>query len=170
MLDHPNKHTRRQVNGLVAAGAAALALPDLAFAAAGDKQIFTYKKVGDLEIQADVYNGMPGTRRPTVVWIHGGALIVGQRSGTMQRFHERLLAADWTVVSIDYRLAPETKLPAILDDVRDAFRWVHDEGSERFGADPDRICVAGGSAGGFLSLCAGFLVKPAPKAIVSFWG
>jgi len=88
----------------------------------------------------------------------------------IQRFHERLLAEDWTVVSIDYRLAPETKLPAILEDARDAYRWVHDEGPERFGADPARISVAGGSAGGFLTLCVGFLAKPKPKALVSFWG
>lgn len=170
MRDHRHNYTRRRFHGLLAAGAAAFALPSAVSAAAAEKRTFTYKKVGDLPVEADVYNAAPGKRRPTVVWIHGGALIVGQRSGVMQRFHQRLLEADWTVVSIDYRLAPETRLPDILADVRDAFRWVHDEGPKEFGADPERIAVAGGSAGGFLSLSAGFLVEPKPKAIVSFWG
>ncbi|HEV3339175.1 MAG TPA: alpha/beta hydrolase [Pirellulales bacterium] len=162
--------TRRQFNGLLAAGAASLAHPRTVIAAAANKQTLTYKKVGELEIQADVYNSAPGKRQPTVIWIHCGALIVGHRSGVIQRFHEQLLTEDWTVVSIDYRLAPETKMPDILDDVRDACRWVHEEGSERFGTDPDRIAVAGGSAGGFLTLCTGFLAEQKPKALVSFWG
>ena len=108
-------------------------------AAPADKQTFTYKTVGDLPIQADVYNSATGKQRPTVIWIHGGALIVGHRGGVIQRFHERLLAADWIVVSIDYRLAPETKLPAILEDVRDAYRWVQQEGPAKFGVDPELI-------------------------------
>ena len=168
MMKRRHRPTRRQFTALAAAGAASLAWPRTA--AAVEKRTFTYKKVGDVEIEADVYNAAPGARRPTVVWIHGGALIVGNRSGVIQRFHERLLAAEWTVVSIDYRLAPETKLPGILEDVSHAYRWVHEEGPQRFGADPDRIAVSGGSAGGYLTLCTGFLGRPKPKALVSFWG
>lgn len=123
MFDLLSPTTRRQFNSLAAVGAASLAMPGAADAA-DDKQTFTYKTVDGLEIQADVYNAAPTPRRPAVIWIHGGALIVGHRSGVMARFHQRLLAADWTVISIDYRLAPETRLPAILEDVRDAYRWV----------------------------------------------
>ncbi len=134
-------------------------------------QTFTYKKAEGLEIQADVYNaGKSGSRRPTVIWIHGGALIVGNRTGVSGPLQKRLLANDWTIVSIDYRLAPETKLPAILEDVQDACRWVREQGPQLFGVDPERIAITGGSAGGYLTLCAGFLAKPAPKALVSFWG
>ena len=69
----PVKHTRRQFNTFLATGATSLILPRTSVAAAPDKQTFTYKRVGDLEIQADVYNSMPGKRRPTVIWIHGGS-------------------------------------------------------------------------------------------------
>jgi acetyl esterase/lipase len=73
-------------------------------------------------------------------------------------------------VSIDYRLAPETKLPAILDDVRAAVAWVRAEGPRSWGARTDRIAVLGGSAGGYLTLASGFLIEPRPAALVSFWG
>ena len=52
------------------------------------------------------------------------------------------------VVSIDYRLAPETKLPAIVEDVQDACRWVRERGPKLFRIAPERLAVMGGSAGG----------------------
>src|SRR4051812_34951216 len=86
----------------------------------------TYKKVGDLEIKADVYRLDNNAILPVVVWIHGGALIMGSReSFKPSGIHERLLNLGMAVVSIDYRLAPETKLPAIIEDLEDAFKWVH---------------------------------------------
>jgi acetyl esterase/lipase len=100
------------------------------------------------------------------VWIHGGALIMGDRRGIDRRLLERLNKSGYTVVSIDYRLAPETKLPAILEDLTDAFGWVR----ARPEARSERVVVLGGSAGGYLTLMSGFVVKPRPAALVSFWG
>src|SRR5215470_3156750 len=87
-------------------------------------QTETYKTVDGLDIKADVYGAGTGAKRPAVVWIHGGALIMGSRRGVPRPLRERLLGYGYTIVSIDYRLAPETKLPGIIDDLRDAFRWV----------------------------------------------
>jgi Esterase/lipase len=80
-----------------------------------------------------------------------------------------LLDAGFSVASIDYRLAPETKLPGILDDVRDAFRWLR-RNAKTLGIDPSRAVVCGGSAGGYLTLMTGFALNPRPKALVSYWG
>src|SRR5262245_19452778 len=77
---------------------------------------YTYKKVGDLEIKADVYGAAPGQMRPVLVWIHGGALIGGNRTGMDRRICNPMLEAGCVVVSIDYRLAPETMLPEIIAD------------------------------------------------------
>ena len=55
-----------------------------ALAAGTRPQTFTYKTVGDCHIKADVYNASPETKQPIAVWIHGGALIMGDRRGIDQ--------------------------------------------------------------------------------------
>lgn len=152
---------------LVAAG-------NLLFAAESSGEIrkdtYTYKTVGNLKIMADVYREDDVRARPVVVWIHGGALINGHREGVNGRLKSAFLEAGYALVSIDYRLAPETKLPQIIEDLEDAFRWIREEGPGSFRAEPDRIAVVGGSAGGYLTLVAGYRVQPRPVALVSLWG
>jgi acetyl esterase/lipase len=131
---------------------------------------YTYKTVGDLPIKADVYR-LPGDEvRPALVWIHGGALISGHRGGIRAEQRQRYLDAGFVVVAIDYRLAPETKLKGILEDVQDAFKWLRAKGPTLFKIDPKRVVVVGHSAGGYLTLMTGFAVEPRPQALVSFYG
>lgn len=134
------------------------------------KQTFTYKKIDDLEIKLDVYRRDDDQPRKVAVWIHGGALMNGGRQGVSGRVKKDMLAAGYALVSIDYRLAPETKLPKIVEDLEDAFRWIRKEGPSKFNADTSRIAVLGGSAGGCLTLTSGFRVQPPPTVLVSFWG
>ena len=130
-----------------------------------------YKVVDGREVEADVIGARPGASKPCVVWIHGGGLIFGSRKASPRGpFLRALLERDFVIVSIDHRLAPETKLPDIIEDVRDAWRWIHDVGPGCFGIDPARVAMAGGSAGAYLSLLAGYLFEPRPRALASFWG
>lgn len=131
---------------------------------------YVYKTANDLEIKADVFQYDDDKVRPVVVWIHGGALINGHRAGISGQVRQFASENDYLLVSIDYRLAPETKLPAIITDIEDAFGWLRARGPELFHADPDCIAVTGGSAGGYLALTAGFRVEPRPQVIVAFWG
>jgi acetyl esterase/lipase len=131
---------------------------------------YTYKTAAGCDIKADVYGADKAVRKPVVIFIHGGALIMGSRKGVTRPFHAGLLSSGYVVVSIDYRLAPETKLPAIIEDVRDAHRWVRKSGPKLFHVDPDRLAVAGGSAGGYLTQMTGFCVSPRPRALVSYFG
>lgn len=132
-------------------------------------QTLIFKTVGELELRADVYGISSAEPKPVIIWFHGGALIGGAR-GVCDDQLETFLEAGFTLVSPDYRLAPETKLPGIIEDVRDVCQWVRDKGPELLNIDPDRIVVGGDSAGGYLALMTGFCVEPRPKALVSFFG
>ena len=134
------------------------------------KRTYTYKTVGDLQIHADVYRRPDNIVRPAILYIHGGALIMGNRSWLDSVQTERYLNAGYTIIAIDYRLAPQTKLRQIVEDLEDAYRWVRIKGPELFWIDSTRIAVIGHSAGGYLALMAGFRLNPRPKAVVSFYG
>lgn len=131
---------------------------------------FTYKTIGDAQIEADVYRADDQIARPVVVWIHGGALMFGSRRNPPVRLLDLCRVAGCVLVSIDYRLAPDVQLPAIIEDLEDAFSWIRERGPELFQADPDRLVVAGGSAGGYLTMVSGFRIQPRPDALVSYWG
>jgi acetyl esterase/lipase len=130
----------------------------------------TYAVRGDCRLQADVFVPAAGGPRPVVVWLHGGALIMGHRRSLGAAQRDRYLNAGYAVVAIDYRLAPETQLPGIIEDLRDAFRWVRESGPGLFQADPERTAAVGHSAGGYLALMAGCCVEPPLSALVSFYG
>src|SRR5262245_57000136 len=134
------------------------------------KKTYTYKTADEVAIQADVYRPSDDKVRPAVVWIHGGALIVGSRNDVPLNLFQFCKREGFVLVSLDYRLAPEVKLPAIAADIRDAFRWLRKEGPRLFKVDPDRVVVTGGSAGGYLTLLVGSSVTPRPKALVAYWG
>jgi acetyl esterase/lipase len=135
-------------------------------------QTITFKTTAEIELKADIYGADPSnnTPKPVILWIHGGALIMGTRARIAPMQLEGYMNAGFVLVSIDYRLAPETKLPAIAEDVEDAIKWIRGAGTEEFGWDSSRLGVVGHSAGGYLALLTGHRASPAPKALVSFYG
>lgn len=128
----------------------------------------TYKEINGCAIKADVF--LPKIKRPPIlIYIHGGALISGSRKYLSPHQTRLFLKAGLAVIAIDYRLAPETKLPAIVTDIQDALKWAKGEATRLFDLDPERLVVVGGSAGGYLSLLSGTFAEK-PKAIVSWYG
>jgi acetyl esterase/lipase len=142
------------------------------------KTTVAYREVNGHKILAEVYRPEDAKIRPVIVWIHGGALITGNRKlgspkeqdVTRFDFLAFAKAEGYAVVSIDYRLAPETRLPEIISDIETAFRWLRGDGAKQFHLDPRRIVVAGESAGGYLTLITGYRVRPKPKALVALYG
>lgn len=129
----------------------------------------TYKQTPDCDIHLDIHRPDSEEQdRPAILWIHGGALINGSRNQRPKAF-SRYTALGYVVFSIDYRLAPETKLPEIIEDVHDALQWIRTRGPEIARIDPTRVAAIGHSAGGYLTLQSGTFDQP-PSALVSFYG
>ncbi|MBI4909327.1 MAG: alpha/beta hydrolase [Acidobacteria bacterium] len=102
------------------------------------------------EIPVRIYNSDAAAPRPCLVYFHGGGWVVcnlDTHNGPCRAIARRAAA---TVVSVDYRLAPEHKFPAAVDDCYAATVWVADN-ADRLGIDPARISVGGDSAGGNLA-------------------
>ena len=123
-------------------------LSPMSLAADVRKQTYTYKKVGPLEIKADVYRPDADGPSPVLVWVHGGALINGNREGIDTRLKDAMLKEGYVVVSLDYRLAPETQLPQIVADLEDGLRLGTRSRAGTVRGHSDRVAIAGGSAGG----------------------
>ena len=83
---------------------------------------------------------------PCLVWLHGGAYIMGTLDENDDRLDRMVIEAGCAVVSVDWRLAPEHPYPEGLDDAEAVWRRVRDE-SGAFGVDPARLAVGGASAG-----------------------
>ena len=88
-------------------------------------------------------------RLPVIVSIHGGGYVYGTR-GIYHHYCADLARRGFAVVNFNYRLAPEAKFPAQLEDISAAFRWVK-ENAEAYGLDLDRLFVVGDSAGAQLA-------------------
>ena len=87
--------------------------------------------------------------RPVIVWFHGGGLTGGQKHTPQE-----LLGKDYVVVAAGYRLYPEAQVSEIIDDAAAAVAWVV-KNISGYGGSPDKIYLAGHSAGGYLSAMLG---------------
>jgi acetyl esterase/lipase len=93
---------------------------------------------------------LPNRLVPTLVYFHMGGCVIGDLETCHVFCSQIALRAGCLVVSIDYRLAPEHKYPAAVDDALAAFRWVR-ENARSLGGNPNIVAVGGDSAGGGLS-------------------
>ena len=89
-------------------------------------------------------------RRPVVVFFYGGAWVKGRR-GDYGFAGKAYAARGFVVVIPDYRKVPGVRFPAYVEDGAAAVRWTRDN-IARFGGDPDRILLAGHSAGGYIAM------------------
>ena len=111
-----------------------------------------YGKTGNAYQKLDIYMPTAGTKPyAVVVWIHGGRFSAGSRTEANAAQLAGLIGPRGAaVVSIDYRLSGTAIWPAQIQDCKAAVRWIRANAST-YNFDPNRIGVAGGSAGGHLS-------------------
>ncbi len=113
----------------------------------------TYVDRGDKELKADVYVPTGDGPFPGVLMIHGGAWVTGAK-WQMAHHAEKVATAGYTVVSINYRLAPKHKFPAQIHDCKEAVRWMR-RNAKKYKIDPKRLAAYGYSAGGHLACLLG---------------
>ncbi|MFF9087505.1 alpha/beta hydrolase [Streptomyces sp. NPDC014991] len=123
--------------------AAAVPAPDTAEMEVEDRTV-----PADPDVRVRIYR--PLQARGAIVWLHGGAFALGGLD-TEHPWAGRIAASSGVmVVSVGYRLAPEHRFPAALDDACAVLRWVA-ANAAGLGIEPDRIAVGGHSAGGGLA-------------------
>lgn len=108
---------------------------------------------------------------PVVVWVHGGAFMMGDKSGPQSL--DALNAAGYAVASINYRLSGTDQWPAQLEDVVAAVAYLR-ANAEEMGIDPARVALFGASAGGHLVSTTGITLAADPatavQAVVDWYG
>ena len=111
-----------------------------------------YAEVSAQKLLLDIYfpQGNTNTSPYLVVWVHGGAWHSGSKASPPLSF----VRSGYALASIDYRLSGEAKFPAQIHDIKAAIRYLR-ANAGRYGYNPDKIIIAGSSAGGHLAALVG---------------
>ena len=105
---------------------------------------------------------------PAILYFHGGGWVMGSLEGYDLVYRYFCARAGCVVVAVDYRLAPEHKFPAAIDDAVAAYRWLAENAID-LGMDPARLVVAGDSAGGNIAAVAARLLRGEPRPPCLQW-
>jgi acetyl esterase/lipase len=128
-----------------------------------------YAHPGGRDLKLDLFVPQSGAGPfAAVVYLHGG----GWRSGSRRQFHgyaAQMATSGFVGVTIDYRLSQEAQYPAAVEDCRAAIHWIR-ANSAKYNVDPERIGVAGQSAGGHLAALLGVTADTAlqVRAVAAF--
>jgi enterochelin esterase family protein len=104
---------------------------------------------------------------PALLWIHGGGYVAGNPEWDDWQVKKMVDAIGCVVVSVDYRLAPETAHPGPVEDCYAALKWLQSQANE-LGVDATRIGIAGLSAGGGLCAALGLLARDRGEIALCF--
>ncbi len=118
-------------------------------------------------IRLRIYSPEGAGPHPAMVYLHGGGWVGGSIDGS-DRFCRGLTnAAGAVIISVEYRLSPETKFPGALDDTMAVLLWTRDAAPE-LDVDPGWIGVGGMSAGGNLAAAAALVARDRGALTIAF--
>ena len=111
-----------------------------------------------VDIPVRIYTPAGSGPFPILVWFHGGGWVVGDLETADPTARHLTVGAKCVVISVDYRLAPETKFPGPADDSYAATVWAAQHAT-RLNGDPSKIAVGGDSAGGNLAAAVALMAR-----------
>jgi acetyl esterase/lipase len=116
------------------------------------KKNIDYWGDGHKRHRLDIYRSREAAKSgaPVMVYIHGGAWVIGEKREQGKPMMYELVARGWVCVAINYRLSPKGTWPDHIVDAKRAVAWVKEHIAE-YGGDPGFVAVSGGSAGGHLA-------------------
>jgi acetyl esterase len=128
------------------------------------RENLVYGEAGGQQLTMDYYAPKGPGVHPIAIIIHGGGYQRGNsQSGSEAYCADFLAPAGYAVFSVNYRLAPKYPYPYMVYDVERSVRYLRHNAKE-WNADPNRIALVGGSAGGFLSNMVGLSGAPGDPA------
>ncbi len=114
-----------------------------------------YETIESTELKLDIYHLKNLTKKePLLIFIHGGGLTKGDKRDYL-RYTVDFAQKGYITASIQYRFANKVKFPGQLFEVNSAIRWLK-RNADKYNIDSSKIALIGGSAGGHLSLMAGY--------------
>jgi acetyl esterase/lipase len=124
----------------------------------------------------DIYKPAGKGPHPAMIVIHGGGWTAGTKGSMVANWVVRYLEKGFVVANVEYRLAAVATAPAAVEDAMKATSFFFDN-AKKYDADPKRVAVTGGSAGGHLALMVGMTPKSAKlgrpekiRAVINFYG
>jgi len=118
-----------------------------------------------------LYHPMPAAQRssapPVLVYYHGGGWVIGDLDTHDTLCRQLANASGCAVVAVDYRMGPEHRFPAAVDDCIAATRWVRDHAKD-LGVDGERMAVGGDSAGGNLAAVVAIAARDAGDLPIAY--
>ena len=128
-----------------------------------------FAKPNGVPLNLNLYRPLQVGKRPAIVVIHGGGWQNGSPNDNAE-FSQYMAAQGYSVVSIAYRLAPQHRFPAQLEDVRTAIAYIREHADE-LEVDVNRMALMGRSAGAHLAMLAAYEPDAPPlRALVNYYG
>ena len=124
-------------------------LPNYPVTVISDQQYRAGDKMAKLDVYVPNMAVQQHTKRPVVIWTHGGAWLSGDKTNSAP-YYKRLADQGFTVIALNYSLAPEKTYPTAVFELNDAYAYIM-HNATRFSADTSKIFFAGDSAGSQLS-------------------